>query len=149
MREAWTLDWEALRTPLGLPGQCQAVCTRTSFIPLREGLAPRAAEHHFYATSLPAWRAGLARLRRLVRGHWAIENRLHHVKDRTWLEDRHWVGSPRTGALVTMLRSLACGLLQTARLPGLSPKAHCPERIEHLNRHPRRALKLVTGRTRL
>lgn len=85
----------------------------------------------------------------MVRNHWGIENRLHHPKDRTWLEDRHWVGNVRTGAAVTMLRSMACGLIQMARLPGLSRKAYCPERIEFLNRRPRRAFSLVAGKTRL
>ncbi len=143
------MDWRALRTPLGLPGQRQAVCTRISFVPLSEGLKPKACEHHFYATSLSPGRANLGRLRAMIRGHWGIENRLHHPKDRTWLEDRHWVGNRRTGAAVTMLRSLACGLMRLARFADLDPRAYCPERIEFLNRHPRRALMLVTGKVRL
>ena len=149
VREAWCVDWRSLRTPLGLPGQRQGVCTRTSFVPLREGLKPKDSERHFYATSLPPARADLERLRALIRGHWGIENRLHHAKDRTWLEDRHWVGNPRTGAVVTMLRSLTCGLIRLARFPGLPVEAYCPERIEFLNRRPRRALTLVTGKVRL
>ena len=35
----------------------------------------------YLVTSLPASKAGPTRLLGLVRGHWAIENRLHHVPD--------------------------------------------------------------------
>lgn len=143
------MDWEAVRTPLGLPGQAQGICTRTSFVPLREGLAPKAAEVHYYATSaLPAALDGAA-LARTIRGHWHIENCLHHVKDRTWLEDRHWVKSKKSGAVVTMLRSAACSLVRGARARGLKRASFCPERIEFFNQHPRQALKLIIGPGRL
>ncbi len=36
----------------------------------------------------------------------------------------------KTGAVVTMLRSVACGLVRKARFKGLDPGAYCPERIE-------------------
>jgi hypothetical protein len=104
-REAWIVDWKALRTPLGLPGQRQGICTRTSFVALSEGLAPKKAECHFYATDLDPRRFDEQALRALIREHWGIENHLHHPKDRTWLEDRHWVGNKKTGAMVTMLRA--------------------------------------------
>ena len=148
-REQWVVDWRDVNTPLGLPAQCQAACCRTSYIPLCEGLEPKAPEHRFYATSLPPHRANAERLGELIREHWGIENRLHHVKDRTWLEDRHWVGNKKTGAVVTILRSVACGIVQKARLPGLNPNAHCPERIEYFNQHPKQALNLLKGKARL
>jgi hypothetical protein len=148
-REAWIVDWKALRTPLGLPGQRQGICTRTSFIPLSESLAPKKAEHHFYATDLDPRRANEQALRALIREHWGIENRLHHPKDRTWLEDRHWVGNKKTGAMVTMLRSVACSLVRRATFRGLDPKAYCPERIEFFSRHPRKALALLKGAAHL
>jgi hypothetical protein len=148
-REAWMVDWSKLRTPLGLPGQRQGICTRTSFVRLRDDLPEKSAEHNFYVSSLSPFRAGLERMRGIIRRHWEIENCLHHVKDRTWLEDRHWVGNRRTGAMVTMLRSLACCLMRMGRPKALDPKAYAPERIEYFNRYPRRALKLLTGKVRL
>jgi predicted transposase YbfD/YdcC len=39
-------------------------------------------------TSLPPERATPARLLELVRGHWAIENKSHWVRDVTFDEDR-------------------------------------------------------------
>ena len=148
-REAWALDWREQRTPLGLPGMRQAVCTRTSFIALHAGLPEKRAEVHFYATSLSPARASLERLRAMIREHWGIENRLHHPKDRTWLEDRHWVKNRKTGAVISMLRSESCGLLQSARFDGVDPGAHCPERIEYCNRYPQAALELVMHKSRL
>jgi hypothetical protein len=138
-----------VNTPLGLPGQRQAVCSRTSFIPLQSGLPEKKAEYRFYATDLPAHRAAADRLGALIREHWGIENRLHHVKDRTWLEDRHWVGNKKTGATVTMLRSVACCLVRKAQFKDLEPKAYCPERIEYFNQYPQRAVALVKGGARL
>jgi predicted transposase YbfD/YdcC len=38
-------------------------------------------------TSLPFAQASPARLADLLRGHWAIENGLHHVRDTTYAED--------------------------------------------------------------
>ena len=143
------VDWKEARTPLGLPGQRQAICTRTSFVALREGVPEKASEHNFYATSLPPSRADLDRMKQLIRGHWQIENCLHHAKDRTWLEDRHWVGNRVTGAIVTMLRSVACCLVKTAKIKGIDPEAYCPERVEHCDRFPRSAINLVTGKIRL
>ncbi len=109
----------------------------------------RQPEIHFYATSAAPDELAREDLAFIVRDHWGIENGLHHVKDRTWLEDRHWVRNKKTGAVLTMLRSVACCLARKARVRGLKKEAYCPERIEFFNRHPRRALKLITQPLRL
>jgi predicted transposase YbfD/YdcC len=138
-----------LRTPLGLPGQRRALCTRTSFLPLRDDRAAKAPEIHFYASSAPQTIFSNAELKTLARDHWKIENSLHHVKDRTWLEDRHWMKNPSAAATVAMLRSVACGLARGARGPAMRRRSHCPARIEYFNLHPRRALKLLLHPLRL
>lgn len=127
----------------------QAVCSRISFIPLRAGLPAKGSERRFYATDLAPHRADALELRELIREHWGIENRLHHVKDRTWLEDRHWVKNKKTGAIVTMLRSVASCLVRKAQFKGLDPEAHCPERIEFFNQYTELAVGLVKGDARL
>jgi hypothetical protein len=116
---------------------------------LREGLERRPAEVRFYATSVPPEETGPEVLGGVIRDHWRIENCLHHPKDRTWLEDRHWVGNRRSGAVVTMLRSVACGLVRRARVRGLRRERYCPEAIEFFNHRPRQALKLITAQVRL
>ena len=73
------------------------------------------SERRFYATDLPRHRPGADRLREFIREHWGIENRLYHVRDRPRLEDRHWVGNKRTGAIVKMLRNVAYCLVRKAR----------------------------------
>lgn len=138
-----------MNTPLGLPGQHQAVCVRTSFVPLREDLPPKKPEVRYYATDLAGCRADEKMLRQTIRNHWSIENQLHHPKDRTWLEDRHWVKNKKTGGIVTMLRSVACCILRKACIPGLNPRAFCPERIEFFSQAPIHAVGLVTGQARL
>jgi hypothetical protein len=130
---------------LGLPGQRQAVCTRTFFAPLSEGLAAKPPEVHYYATSLPPHQASAARLGGLIRAHWGIENRLHHVKDRTFLEDRHWVKNRATAYALTFLRSLTVSLLQRLKIPGRRGPTHCPEKIEYLQGDASRPLRLVCG----
>jgi len=148
-REAWTLDWKAVNTPLGLPGQSQAVCVRTSFMPLREGLADKPDEVRFYAASPAPDQFSPARLIAAIRDHWGIENRLHHIKDRTWLEDRHWMGNKRTSAVVAMLRSVAVGFVLRAKGRAMKNRPHCPARIEYFNQNPRRALRMLAQPLRL
>jgi predicted transposase YbfD/YdcC len=62
-------------------------------------------------TSLPFEQASPARLADYLRGHWAIENGLHYLRDTAFAED----GSPlRTGAgphVMACLRNLAIGAL--------------------------------------
>jgi len=114
-------------------------------VPLRAGLAARADEVHYYATSLPPRRADVERLTGLIRGHWGVENRLHHVKDRTLLEDRHWVKSAATACALTFLRSLVVGLLHGVKIAGRRGPIHCPEKIEYMQADVRRPLRLVRG----
>lgn len=70
-------------TPLGLPGQQQAVCTRVSYFALSADTPAKKADVHYYATSVDRQNADEDRLAKLIRGHWTVENGLHHVKDRT------------------------------------------------------------------
>jgi len=59
----------------------------------------------------------------LVRGHWAIENRLHHVKDRTMQEDRCQARA-NVGSNLALLRSVVVGLKARAKIrtPRISAK---------------------------
>jgi hypothetical protein len=62
-------------------------------------------------TSLTLAQASPARLADYLRGHWAIENGLHHLRDTTFAEDG---SQPRTGAgphVMACLRNLAIGAL--------------------------------------
>jgi predicted transposase YbfD/YdcC len=65
-------------------------------------------------TSLPPDRATPERLLELVRGHWAIENRSHWVRDVTFDEDRSQVRSGNIPQVMAALRNTTIGLLRWA-----------------------------------
>ena len=79
----------------------------------REIRGRESVETAYLITSLPPDKAGPERMLALARAHWAIENRLHHVRDVSFNEDRC---RSRAGArpLATM-RNLAIALITTIR----------------------------------
>lgn len=143
-RELWLIDWRTVNSPLGLPGQSLAVCRRTSFEPLKEGLPGKPDEIHYYVSSVEPGRFTRQRLEQIIRGHWRIENFLHHVKDRTWLEDRHWLKNPRAAVNCSMLRSLAAGIVRNAKGKAMKSRPHCPARTEYFRRRPMAGVRLMT-----
>lgn len=50
----------------------------------------------------------------MVQGHWGIENRLFHVKDDSFGEDRHVMQHHGSGAVLSLLRNVAITLLRGA-----------------------------------
>lgn len=94
------------------------------------------AEVVYLITSLTADEAGPDRLLELARAHWGIENRLHYVRDVTFLEDRCRV---RAGArALASLRNLAIRMIRHA---GLS----IPEARENFREDRPAAIQTVTG----
>ena len=80
---------------------------------LRHGQVVRREVEVAYAiTSVPPARATAAHLLRWLRGHWAIENRLHWVRDVTFAEDRCQVRSGAAPQIFAACRSLAIALLR-------------------------------------
>lgn len=91
----------------------------------------------YLVTSLPPAQAGPECLLALARNHWAIENRLHHVRDVAFQEDRCRV---RAGSRpLAALRNIAVTLIRTL---GLS----IPEARENFREDRAEVIKLVTGR---
>ena len=91
----------------------------------------------YIVTSLPAAEAGPAKLLELSRAHWAIENRLHWVRDVSMDEDRCRV---RAGArALASIRNLVLSLI---RARGLS----IPEARENFREDRAEAIAVVTGR---
>lgn len=79
---------------------------------LKDGSEQR--ETVFCITSLTPVKADAARLLTLNRDHWSIENRLHHVRDTTFDEDRSQVRKRAAPHMMASLRNLAIGLLRLA-----------------------------------
>ena len=109
-------------TPADLPpgwrGAIAAVARITRRTWLRDagtGLWRRRAEVAYYACQL---RLDAPTFGRLVRGHWGIENRAHHVRDRFLREDD---GRIRTKpGLFARLRSFALNLLRANGIGNVS-----------------------------
>jgi hypothetical protein len=90
----------------------------------------------YLITSLAQGEAGPERLMELVRNHWAIENKRHHVRDVTLNEDRCRV---RAGARpLATLPNTAIGLIRSL---GRS----IPEARENFREDRADAIKAVTG----
>jgi len=68
----------------------------------------------FCITSLAPNQTTASRLLKLNRDHWSIENRLHHVRDTTFDEDRSQVRKRAAPHMMASLRNLAISLLRLA-----------------------------------
>lgn len=119
-----------------LPGRRQA------FRVVRERHAVRTrkttVQTVFGLASLGPERAGPAELLALNRGHWEIENRLHHVRDVTCDEDRVRI---RAGRLASNLAGLANAAVSIVRLKGRF--AHLPQANRHYAARQGEALREV------
>ena len=93
-------------------------------------------------TSLAPERVSAAALLSLQRGHWAIENRSHYVRDVTFGEDKSQV---RKGNLPQVLSALRNAAISLVRLAG---HANVAAACRFYAAHPRQAVALVnTSRT--
>jgi hypothetical protein len=116
-----------------LPGLAQAAEVRTQVVRLATGEVSDRVR--YLVTSLPPEQADPPRLLALSRGHWGIENRLFHVKDDSFGEDRHILQTHAAGTVLSLLRTTALNLLRGAcRL--WTTKAPLTARAEWVNGHP-------------
>ncbi|GAA2418901.1 ISAs1 family transposase [Streptomyces glaucosporus] len=67
-------------------------------------------ERVYLITSLPPGVATGAQLAAWIKGHWRIENLLHHVRDRTFREDDSTIHVGRLPRIMASLRNLAIGV---------------------------------------
>ena len=100
------------------------------------GTDPR-TEVSYAITSLPAAAASPARLLQLIREHWAIENRVHYVRDRVFDEDRSQVRKHRGPHAMASLRNLALSLLRLAGADNIAAA------LRFCARHVRAILRLL------
>ena len=71
-------------------------------------------ERWYLLTSLPPHRCSPGEMLRLFRSHWSIENNLHHVKDRSWDEDRHTLRRPGLREVFATLVNVSLNTLRLA-----------------------------------
>ena len=90
--------------------------------------------------SLPMDQARPEQIAAWARGHWAIENRLHWIRDMVFDEDRHQLRTRNGPQIMAALRNLAISLIRLFHGP------HTPiaATTRALAPHPRRAIRLLT-----
>jgi hypothetical protein len=119
-RQLWALADPALNACAGEAGEherpwphVRQVCrVRRQRVDVRTGELED--EVSYAITSLPPARADAARLLRLLRGHWGIENRLHWVRDATFGEDRCPIRAGAAPEAVAACRNLVIALVRRA-----------------------------------
>lgn len=139
--QVWVANAPADITQLW-PQARQVVFVQILWEPRRPQAKPRKHEVHYYIIIGPAGQRRLTaqQAMKLIRGHWGIENRHFHVKDRTLREDDQ---RAKSGALIlACLRSVTTTLLQSVSLTGRR-RAYTPEKRRILNARPSRALRMV------
>lgn len=97
-------------------------------------------ETHFGITSLSPERADAQRLLALSRGHWAIENRLHWIRDVDLREDECRV---RHAGIAQALAALRNAVVRLLRASGIRPLVAA---IEQFAEHRDRAIDCVLGK---
>lgn len=124
------------------PGVAQVAEVQTQVTRLSTGEI--STRTRYLVTSLSPERASPRRVLALSRGHWGIENRLFHVKDDSFGEDRHVLQCHAAGTLMSLLRGTAVNLLRgDADL--WTTKTPLTARAEWVNARPAAILNTVEG----
>jgi predicted transposase YbfD/YdcC len=110
--ERRTLKVTTVARGLLFPGAVQAI----QIVRRRKltGKKKWSAETCYAITSLTVTQASPAQLAAIIRGHWAIEDRLHWVRDMDWDEDHSQVRTASGPRVMASLRNLAITILRLA-----------------------------------
>ncbi|MEI6588274.1 MAG: hypothetical protein WCO05_05000 [Candidatus Moraniibacteriota bacterium] len=112
LREIWVCDdagAEYVREDLAFPGVKQVAKIRKTIS--RKGKIITIEDWYGLTSCSRATLPPLAFLK-TVRGHWSVENSLHHVKDRSWLEDKIYSKNTEPGLTLGILRNLSLNLIR-------------------------------------
>lgn len=137
-REIWTST--ELNGYVDFPYVGQVFCIRRTTTDLHGHVVKgrtAIAEVVYGLTSLPAAKASPLNVLAYNRGHWEIENRLHHVRDMTYDEDRSQVRTGRRPHAMATLRNVAISLMRLAGAENIAAATR------HLSRHVDRPLRLL------
>ena len=85
-------------------------------------------------TTLSREQCSAQRLFRLIRDHWAVENRLHGRRDVTLGEDRCGVRGPTVAQMLAVLNSLVLSLMDLHQVSNVA------RQIRRFSSHPDEAL---------
>ena len=104
----WLRASSALNSYLEWPYLGQVCCMERT----RVHKGAKSVELSYAITSLTPEEAGPARLIKLWRGHWRIENQVHWVRDVTFDEDRSQVRTGAAPQVMAAFRNVVIGLLR-------------------------------------
>lgn len=111
-RERRMLKATAIDGGIGFPGAAQVLrLTRTRTV---HSTGKRTTETVYAVTSLTVTDATPQQVARWLRGHWAVENSAHYVRDFTFDEDRSQVRTGHTPQAMATLRNTAISLIRLA-----------------------------------
>ena len=133
--ETRTVKLVAIPAGLAFPHAALAIQITRTRRPLGRNRASR--ETVYAVTDLTYDNTTAAELADAIRGHWAIENRLHWIRNVTFAEDHSQVRTGHGPQVMATFRNLAVSL---HRLHGATNIAAACRRI---NRNPNRVLSLV------
>jgi predicted transposase YbfD/YdcC len=134
-------EWRTLETSSALKGWLnwpapEQVCRRTCRrLILKTGESEE--ETTYAVTSLPKREAPAPLLETFWRGHWTIENRVHHVRDVTFREDRGQAYRGNTPQALAALRNALLSLLRSLGWTNIA------DALRHYGAKVRRALQLI------
>lgn len=137
-REIWTST--ELNGYVNFPHVGQVFCIRRTTTDLEGNLVrgrKQTQETVVGVTSLSAEKVDPDHLLALNRGHWEIENRLHHVRDMTFDEDRSQVRKGTRPRAMATFRNIAISLLRMAGADSIAAATR------HLSRNVTRPLRLL------
>lgn len=103
----WQTDWPHTHTAFRISRERQLL--------RRDKVVEKSQEQVVYVGSFAVDVHSPEKVLALVRGHWGIENRLHHRKDRSMDEDRCRASGSKTGRVMCCLRSIAALVLGRAK----------------------------------
>ena len=134
---------QAVEAPawIDFPGAAQVIrIRRTRTVNKRGGGRRTTTEVAHLICSLPMTDAPPELVASWARGHWAIENRLHWIRDVVFDEDRHQLRTANGPQVMAALRNLAISLIRLLHGPAASIAAT----TRAMARRPRRAIDLIT-----
>jgi len=110
-RETRTLQATSVRAGIGFPHARLAIRVLRTRGNARTG---KATQESVYAVTSLGWDdVTPAQLADIIRGHWSIENAVHHVRDTTFDEDASQVRTGTAPQAMATLRNIAIGLIRT------------------------------------
>lgn len=133
---------KAVATPawIEFPGAAQVLQVRRTRTSKKNNKSKRVTEVVYLVCSIPTERARPDTVAAWTRGHWAIENRLHWIRDVTYDEDRHQLRTGSGPQVMATLRNLAISLIRLAY--GTTQSIASANRA--MTRRPTKAIKLLT-----